>query len=269
MDATLLAATFLGYFIAALAYVSALYNAGWKRWGHYSLLFGWVSQTVWLTREAFLLHFSPLNTLYGWIACFVWIAVVIYAIYQYFRPAMPVGGFLMPVLVLIWLGSQALTKRAAVISGRLSGPVLTIHIIAAMLAYVAFLLGAVFSIMYSEKERELKRKKVRLFYYQLPSLDVMDGMSSRLTVAGLVFFTLTLIMGAIWSKRIWGYYWSWNAQSIWSTLTWLVYIVYEILRLAGWRGHKAAIYTMAAFLFILVNLFVVGVVFHGAHFYNV
>jgi ABC-type transport system involved in cytochrome c biogenesis permease subunit len=268
VDATLLAATFLGYFTAAVAYVAALYDAEWKRWCHYGLFFGWVSQTIWLAREAFLLHFWPLETLYGWIAGFIWIAVIIYAVYQRFRPTLPLGGFLMPVLVLIWMGSQALAKQPAVLPARVSGPILTIHIVSAMLAYVAFLLAAVFSIMYSEKERELKRKRVRLFYYQLPSLDVMDFMSSRLVLAGLVFLTLTLIMGAVWSRRVWGYYWSWSAQSIWSTLTWMVYAVYEVLRQAGWRGHRASIYTMAAFLFVLVNLFIIGVMFHGAHFYN-
>ncbi|WP_430626596.1 hypothetical protein [Sulfobacillus thermotolerans] len=163
----LLAVTFLGYMIAAAAFVAALYDAQWKRWAFSSLAVGWGAQTAWLVREGFQRGLWPITTMYDWTAGFVWLSIVAFVFYQRLRPTWPLGGFLMPVVVVVWLGGQVLPRTPGTSTVLVSS-------IASMAAYVAFLIAAVFSVMYFEKERELKWKKVRVFYYQLPSLDVMD-----------------------------------------------------------------------------------------------
>ncbi len=268
MGAVLIALTFLGYFSASVAYVAALYEKRWRKWGLVSALLGLVAQSSWLVQKTALLGSFPDGTLYDWIATFTWFSVIIFIIIQLVRPQLPLGGFLLPITTMIWLGSQALSRRL-VVPPHFHGELLRIHIGTAVFAYVAFLLAAVFSIMYTEKERELKRKRVRLFYYELPSLEIMDAMSTRLIVAGVVFYAITLVSGMVRAKQLFNVYWSWSAQEVWSTLVWLAYVCYLVLRLRGWRGHKAAIYSMSVFLLVIVNLFVVGVFFHGFHFYNV
>ncbi len=268
MGALLIALTFLGYFSASIGYVAALYENRWRKWGLLSSVLGLSAQSVWLIQKTVMLGSFPDETLYDWIATFTWLSVIIFLTIQLLRPALPLGGFLMPITTMIWLGSQALSRRL-VVPPHLHGELLKIHISAAVFAYVAFLLATVFSIMYTEKERELKRKRVRLFYYELPSLEIMDTMSTRLIVAGLTFYSVALVSGMLWAKHIFNAYWSWSAQETWSVLVWLVYAVYLVLRIRGWRGHKAAVYSMSAFLLVIVDLFVVGAFFHGFHFYNV
>ncbi|PSR28853.1 MAG: cytochrome C assembly protein [Sulfobacillus benefaciens] len=268
MGALLVAVTFLGYFSASIAYIAALYEDRWRKWGFGSVVVGLIAQSGWMIQKAVLLGTFPDGTLYDWIATFTWLSVIIFFLIQLFRPGLPVGGFLLPITTMIWLGSQSLSRRL-VVPPHLHGTLLKIHIGTAIFAYVAFLLASVFSIMYTEKERELKRKRVRLFYYQLPSLETMDAMSARLILAGMVFFTVTLVSGILWAKQVFNVYWLWSAKDVWSAVVWLAYIAYLVLRAAGWRGHKAAIYAMSAFLLVVINLFVVGVFFHGFHFYNV
>ncbi|WP_028962387.1 cytochrome C assembly family protein [Sulfobacillus thermosulfidooxidans] len=268
MGAVFIALVFLGYLSSSVFYVATLYNDTWRKWGFAGTLIGLAAQTSWFIQEAIGLGTWPDETLYDWIATLTWVSVIVFALFQLFRPTLPLGGFLMPVITLMWLGSQALSRHI-IVPPHLDSTLLAIHVTTAIFAYVAFLLAAVFSIMYTEKERELKRKKVRLFYYQLPSLEVMDVISGRLIFAGLIFFTVTLIAGTLWAKQVFHFYWSWSAKEVWSIITWLVYLGYAVLRMTGSRGHKAAVYAMSAFLFVFVNLFVVGVFFHGFHFYDV
>ena len=183
MGALLVALTFLGYFSSSVFYVAVLYNDRWQKWGLVATVLGFMAQTGWLAQKANQLGTWPDGTLYDWTATYVWVAVLVFGFLQFVRPTLPVGGFLMPIATLIWLGSQALSRHL-IIPSYVNGLLFAIHVVAGILAYVAFLFAAVFSIMYTEKERELRRKQVRLFYYQLPSLDVMDVVSARLIYLG-------------------------------------------------------------------------------------
>lgn len=251
--------------MAAVAFVAALYNGRWKHWAFYSLVLGWVSQTIWLAREALVLNVRPTSTPYEWVAALTWLAVTAFAAYQRARPEWPLGGFLMPVAVVVWLGGQALPRsRELAPAGNV--PAASLELL--MLACVAFLLAAVFSIMYSEKERELKRKRVRLFYYQLPPLDVMDVVSARLAVAGLILLTLAVGLAAWWGEMTSRPVWPWVVHDVGIDLVWAAYAAYGALRIWGWQGHRAALYTMTAFLLVLANIFAMGLMIHGFSLYN-
>lgn len=248
----LLAVTFLGYMIAAAAFVAALYDAQWKRWAFSSLAVGWGAQTAWLVREGFQRGLWPITTMYDWTAGFVWLSIVAFVFYQRLRPTWPLGGFLMPVVVVVWLGGQVLPRTPGTSTVLVSS-------IASMAAYVAFLIAAVFSVMYFEKERELKWKKVRVFYYQLPSLDVMDMVSARLVWLGLALLTMALGAGFLvpTGSRM-------GLRAVSTVIVWVIYALYVALRQWGWQGHRAAVYLMLAFVLILVDVFLVGSLTHGA-----
>lgn len=269
VEVALTITTLIGYLTASVFYVVGLYEVRWSRWATTGAVVGFISQTVWLGAMLWKTHVLPVVTLYDWVAFFVWISVGFYLVGG--RRVFPthVGGFLFPILFVVWLLSQFLSTRFPTLSRNLRGAWLDLHIILTTAGDVAFLLAAVFGIMYIEKERELKEKRVRLFYYQLPPLELMDVYGARLVWIGLPLLLVGLAAGAVWGKAVWGHYWTGSAKDWWSLSTLVVYLGYLTARAwTGWRGHRAAVYAMTAFLFVLFNIFGINLLVHSTHNYN-
>lgn len=265
IGSVLLIFTFIGYLVASILYVGALYEGRREPWARASVYLGWLAQTAFLLREAMIVGAIPVFSLYQWMAWFVWLMTGSFLVIQHRRQYAQVGSFLIPIVFLLWLGSQFLGHKAPTRGPPFLAGWLGLHIALATAGYVAFLLAAIFGIMYMEKERELKRKKIRLFYYQLPPLEDMDLIGSRLILLGLPLLTVAMYLGAQTAHLVWGSYWTWTAKEIWSFMTWLVYLVYLCLRwLAGWRGHRSAIYAMLAFVLVIFNFIGVNLLFPGA-----
>lgn len=269
MGAILVAVTFVGYLGAAVVSVMALYEVRREPTAMALAGLGFVSETVWLIQRTVVLGTFPAVTVYDWVAFFSWVTVGLFFVARRRQGMSHVGGFLFPVIFLVWLLSQWYSKTTVHVPVHLTGAWLVIHVAGATLAYAAFVMAAVFGIMYIEKERELKRKQVRLFYYQLPSLGEMDAYGARMITWGVPLLVVALGAGAVWAKVVWGHYWAWSLKDVWSLSTGLVYVFYLVARwLFGWRGHRSAVLAMMAFLLVLANFFGVNLVFHGGHNYN-
>jgi ABC-type transport system involved in cytochrome c biogenesis permease subunit len=69
--------------------------------------------------------------------------------------------------------------------------------------------------------------------------------------------TLGVLVGSIWARTAWGSHWQWDPKQIWTLAAWLLYALLLHQRLAiGWRGHKAAWFSILAFLFLLLCIVV-------------
>ncbi|MBR2302140.1 MAG: cytochrome c biogenesis protein CcsA [Bacteroidaceae bacterium] len=73
-----------------------------------------------------------------------------------------------------------------------------------------------------------------LFKHQNSIFAVID----TLVYAGIAFFTVGMLTGAIWAKDAWGHYWSWDPKETWAFITWILYQVYIHLRFMGRVNRK-------------------------------
>ena len=268
MNLFLSAVTFMGYLGASVLYVGALYEGRRERWGRYGVVAGWAAQTIFLTKDAITTHGLPAATLYDWMSFFVWVMISLLLVIQIRRSYTHIGSFLVPIVFLLWLMSQFLAHHSQGTAVSVAGAWLGLHIVLATASYATFLLAAVYGIMYTEKERELKNKKVRLFYYQLPPLEKMDEVGSHLVMLGVPLLAVALFIGGYAATSVWGDHWTWTAKEIWSLIIWLVYAGYLALRwVAGWRGHRAAVYVMVAFLLVIINFWGINSLFPGAGYF--
>ena len=56
-------------------------------------------------------------------------------------------------------------------------------------------------------------------------------------VVGFVFWTFTLMAGAIWAEHAWGRYWGWDTKEVWTFIIWTIFAGYIHARATrGWRG---------------------------------
>jgi heme exporter protein C len=87
------------------------------------------------------------------------------------------------------------------------------HVPSAWLAFFAFFLVFVFSLIY------LVRSHKR-----------WDTLAASSAEIGVLFCTLVLITGPIWAKPVWGVWWTWDARLTLTLVLWLIYVAYIMLR---------------------------------------
>ena len=117
---------------------------------------------------------------------------------------------------------------------------LYLHVPVAWLAYVSFAVTTVCSILFLVP-------KTRSNVY-----DVLAGASAK---AGIIFCGLTLILGALWGRPIWGVYWAWDARITSTAVLLFLYIGYVSIRtLARDERSKKRNAYVALFAFIDVPI---------------
>ncbi len=98
-----------------------------------------------------------------------------------------------------------------------------LHVSSAIAAYGCFAVVLVGGIVYLRSE----------------SL-VADRFARAGALAGVVFTTVTLVMGMLWAKPIWGTFWTWDARLTSTLVLWIVYAGYLLVRRLAEPGRQGA-----------------------------
>lgn len=103
----------------------------------------------------------------------------------------------------------------------------------------------------------------------LPAAEELERLAYRLNAVGFVLWSFTLIAGAIWAEHAWGRYWGWDAKEVWTFVIWVVYAAYLHARSTrGWSGRRAAYFALFGYVCVLLNFFVVNLLFTSMHTYS-
>jgi heme exporter protein C len=114
-----------------------------------------------------------------------------------------------------------------------------LHVPAAWLAYLAFTVTAIASVLWL-----LPRTRSTTW-------DLLAGASAEI---GVLFTGLTLAMGSIWGKPIWGSWWEWDARLTTTAVLFFLYLGYLALRRAGGGPDQRARRSAIAALVALVDV---------------
>ena len=91
--------------------------------------------------------------------------------------------------------------------------ILYVHAPAAWVAFMAFGLVALVSVLY-------------LWLRE----DRLDRIAEASAEVGVMFTTVVLTTGPLWGKPIWGAYWTWDARLTLTLFLWFIYVAYLVLR---------------------------------------
>ena len=245
IPAAFLALTDFGYLGAAVLDVAQLYENKRAAWTAFFAWTAFVAQTATLTLAAMSAIFGGTLSMTDWMDFLIWLVVGAYLIFGRRTGLSTAGAFIFPIVFVLWVLAAWLLERPLVVQTAL----LWIGAGFAAAAGAAFLLLAVFGIMYIEKERELAQKRVRLFYYQLPALDQLDSWTARLLGVGWPMLTAALAV-----SRLWG-----PGSTVLSIAPLILWVSYGII-IAGrymfrWPGHRTAVGVMLAFLALVVEIY--------------
>lgn len=111
-----------------------------------------------------------------------------------------------------------------------------VHVPAAWLAYLAFTVTAVASVLWLWPRT------------RSATWDLLAGASAEV---GVLFTGLTLALGSLWGRPIWGTWWEWDARLTTTAVLFFLYLGYLALRGMGGgpdaRGKRCAIAALIAF----------------------
>jgi heme exporter protein C len=112
-----------------------------------------------------------------------------------------------------------------------------LHVPAAWLAYLAFAVTAVAS---------------GLFLWRRTRSLVWDRLAGASAEIGVLFTALTLVLGALWGKPVWGVWWAWDARLVTTAVLFFLYLGYLALRRIPGEpianGKRNAIAALIAFV---------------------
>ena len=195
------------------------------------------------------------------------IIVGVFLVVQLWQDLRFLGTFITG-FALIGLGVGTVNFYVAVVPlpPALQSPWLVIHVFVATLGTGFFALGAGLSVVQLLKSRKEAGPK---FLKTLPSADRLENLAYRLNVVGFVFWTFTLIAGAIWAERAWGRYWGWDTKEVWTFIIWVIFAGYIDARATrGGRGSRSAWLAIIGFAAILFTFTIVNLFFKGLHAYS-
>jgi heme exporter protein C len=114
---------------------------------------------------------------------------------------------------------------------------LYLHVPSAWLAYLAFFVTAISSALYLWP-------RTRSVVW-----DLVAGASAEI---GVMFTALTLVLGSLWGRPVWGVWWAWDARLVTTAVMFFLYLGYLALRRipggAEVRGKRCAIAALIAFI---------------------
>jgi len=99
----------------------------------------------------------------------------------------------------------------------------------------------------------------------------LQDISTIMLYPAVALLAAGIIIGAVWADIAWGNYWSWDPKEVWALITLLVYAV--PLHKTVWKSFQRPmffhIYSILAFLSVLITYFGVNFLLGGMHSYAV
>lgn len=151
---------------------------------------------------------------------------------------------------------------------------LVIHIAVAVLAVGFFTLSfglSTLQLLQDRREARLASNGITNlnFLRGMPDVTRLENLAYRLAIIGFVFWTFTLIAGAIWAEASWGRFWGWDVKEVWTFVIWVLYAGYIHARATrGWRGNRSAWLNITGFAAVIFNFAIVNQFFTGLHSYS-
>jgi len=116
------------------------------------------------------------------------------------------------------------------------------HVPSAWVAFLAFTLTFVYSILYLWKKNPWH-----------------DRLALCAAEIGLLFTTIVLLTGPIWARPVWNTWWSWDPRLTTTLILWFIYVAYMMLRnytADEQRGARfAAVFAIVGFLDVPIVYF--------------
>lgn len=144
----------------------------------------------------------------------------------------------------------------------LASPLLSVHVCVIMIAYslLAFMmLNGITSIIIWRMKKQHGEAQIKALY----------NISHMMAYPALFLLSIGIFIGAIWANQSWGRYWGWDPKEVWALITMMFYAVmlHRTIVPQMQRPIVFHIYSVVAFLAVLMTYFGVNFLLGGMHSY--
>jgi ABC-type transport system involved in cytochrome c biogenesis permease subunit len=219
---------------------------GGRAWLHLFFI-GFMLHTAALVVRTVISRDVPFTDLFEYCLFMGWAAALIYLVF--FRKNLPRPVSAMVTLVVILLVGLALFYYSDPTSAKmpaLKSNWLYVHVSLAALGETFFAIAFAASLILVFKQGSGDSEY----------LARLDNVAYRAISMGFPIFTAgAMVAGAIWAKRAWGAYWSWDPKETMSLVVWLIYAIYLHMRLVrGMKGVPTAVIAIVGFIMTLLTI---------------
>lgn len=175
-----------------------------------------------------------------------WIAVVILLITNINKATENLGIFIFPLAALTTLlpftGTTLQPLPLALGS----------HILISITAYSIMGLAAAQATLYAIQERRFQKRQLSIVFKNLPPLQIMEKTLIQLVIIGFIFLSFALLSGVFFMEDIFAQHLV--HKTFFAILAWLTYglLIFGHFQF-GWRGQKAAYYTIWAYFLLILS----------------
>ncbi|UJS16824.1 MAG: c-type cytochrome biogenesis protein CcsB [Candidatus Jettenia sp.] len=262
--------TLIVYVVASIAYIAReIWQSAGTRWVSLGLfILAFCLNLAMVLKRSIEAGHPPFSNLYESLIFYACCTAFVYIIFEFIYNFRIVGALasVLSMLILLYATLQDDTIRP--IMPALKSNWMLVHVVTYMLGYAAFGISFVTSIIFlvvkpfAKKTQGSSREEEKEI---LPRN--FDKLSYKIVAFGFPFLTLGMVTGAVWAKKAWGDYWSWDPKETWSLITWLAYLVYlhTPLVLPKMNINKSKASVMLAF-WLLISFGIVNFTFVGLNY---
>jgi ABC-type uncharacterized transport system permease subunit len=262
--------------LTAVAYVASLglylrsLNTGNKLTGRLGSLFlalGLIAHYFALLERSRGLHTVPYHDLYGSMSLFGWLLAVTYLALELYHRQRSVGAFVLPFILVFFLAAH-LAPPDRLSPPPAHGASFALHVTLSILAYAAFALSFVLSLIFLGEERLLRSHKLSGVVWRLPPLELLERMSQSSVLIGLVSIAIGTALGFVWVDRLSEQYSFFDPKYVITLLVLVLYAAYFFLaRTTAWRGGRASKLCVFNFVIVVLSFTVVNLYLSHSHRY--
>jgi len=233
---------------------------------------------TWVLSFAFVIHgisilirwgemgYSPVVTMYESLSFIAWAVSGVYLAFQVKTKTRVLGAFVSPLAFLLMIVASVRVMENVPLPAILRGYWVSFHVMLSLVGEALFALACCAGIMYLVQDYFIRKKRSFKVSKLLPPLRDLDRINHICILWGFPFLTLGIIAGSVWARTVWGSHWQWDPKQIWTMVTWILYALLLHQRLAiGWKGRKAAVFSIVAFAILIFAVVGVRVFFVTVH----
>lgn len=219
-----------------------------------------------LLERSHAIHAIPYDDLYGSMSLFAWLLAVTYLGLEIYHRQRAVGSLVVP-FVMLWLAlAVAVAPSSVQHQPPANGALFALHITIGILAYAAFAIAFLLSLIYLIQNRILRRGRPGLAFWRFPALEVLERMSRSSVWVGLVSLAIGTFLGFVWEHELTGHLALADPKVLATLVVLVLYVVYlSIVRAPAWRGTRAAVVCACNFVIVLFSYIIVNLYFTGFH----
>ncbi len=219
-----------------------------------------LAHVCYLASITVLMKHPPLTTISESVTTLAFMIVLIH-VYIELRTGSRSGGMPIFFLAFILQGVSSIYMNFAPgVPRMMSNPLLMMHVALALMGYAAFGIAFLYSVMYLMLRREIKSGNFGLMFRGGQSLEELDEVNFRASLAGVGLLTVSIILGFTWSQISFGQLPFGDPKVMMTVFTALVYCVVLVFKTQfGWHGKRIAVLSICGFLLVIISIVVVNV----------